>query len=512
MAVTEATGVSIGALRYWVDSHRAPKEATDSRIRVGQVNLLKAAALLAGFSASVFFLVLAYFPTLVDVRSGSLSDRFVFFWLGMAGVILISALLFFGARLSDRVCLAVLGTSAVVTFLPKLFRSLDAPPYWDELLHLGQARILETGIVLGHNVEDPTVGYFPVYQLLFVGLHDLTRLSLWHSDLAIAECGHITLVLAIYLLVRELSSSTRIASIAAVIYLAGPSVSFWLSEGSYETIGLPAAVLTAYFSLRAARNLRSAWPVLSIIGMILTALTQPVSGLFLVAFLLLLGIVDSGTPASGYSKLFSGRMSSIVAFGIASLAINLAWIGATAWYVVWPYILPTAATLHSAIHAISNYQHPRDFYAASRLPAYETFIGSIELVIVPLVVLFGFWQFFRHKLIPRGPTRDRLALGVFCVLSAIYLVTYPFALSASAAVFVHRSWDLLWIGISGLFAYLLDGLLSPRFFPVKDRSSKGLGVGDPHNCPCRQCRYKRSSDLRFSLSISLRFRNRPRYS
>ena len=162
----------------------------------------------SAFLAATICLIGAYFWPRTPV-----SAKFGLFWLAM--IILVAAVMWvlFVGCFSDRARLVTLATASVITYLPKLFRSYRRPAYLDELLHLGQAHLLQQGVLIGHNSQDPTGGYFPLYQLLVVTAHDVTRLSLWDSDLLVAGLGHVAIVLAVYLLARQVTMAGAARSI-----------------------------------------------------------------------------------------------------------------------------------------------------------------------------------------------------------------------------------------------------------------------------------------------------------
>lgn len=402
----------------------------------------------SAFLAATICLIGAYFWPRTPV-----SAKFGLFWLAM--IILVAAVMWvlFVGCFSDRARLVTLATASVITYLPKLFRSYRRPAYLDELLHLGQAHLLQQGVLIGHNSQDPTVGYFPLYQLLVVTAHDVTRLSLWDSDLLVAGLGHVAIVLAVYLLARQVTGSVRIGATAGLLYATGPSVLFWLSEASYESVGLPLAVFSAYVCLRAAERDRRRWLWAAAVAMIATASAQPVSGLFLTCFLVILGLSDSYRGGT-YRRL--GAVPVLLVLGSASLAVNLIWIAATNWTVIWSYVLPGAAAFSSAFSAIVHFGSHRSFFQGSGLPAYERYCGEITLVLVPLALVASLVLYRRGNLRPSMSERERVMLRGCLVLGALFVVSYPFDLSPTSLIWVHRSWQLVWVGVCLLLACLID--------------------------------------------------------
>ncbi|MGA2804927.1 MAG: hypothetical protein ABSF89_11140 [Acidimicrobiales bacterium] len=401
----------------------------------------------SAFVTSIICLVAAYFAPRLAI-----STMFGLFWLAMIILVGASTWVLFVGRFSDRARLVTLTAVSVVTYLPKLFRSYRRPAYLDELLHLGQARLVQQGILMGHNSQDPTVGYFPLYQLLAVAVHDVTRLSLWDSDLLVAGLGHVAIVLGICVLARQVTGSVRIAATAGLLYAIGPSVLFWLSEASYESVGLPLALFTAYACLRVAADGRRRWLWVAAAGMIATTSAQPVSGLFLACFLLIIGLSDS--YRDGAYRRFE-RLPVLLLLGLGSAAVNLVWIAATNWTVIWTYVLPGSSAFTSALSAVAHFADHRSFFQGSGLPAYERYCGEATLVLVPLALIACFVLYRRGSLRQSMSERERVVLRGCFVLGALFVLSYPFDLSPTSVTWVHRSWQLVWVGVCLLFAYLV---------------------------------------------------------
>ena len=407
---------------------------------------------IVAFLLATLCLIGAYFRPRTPV-----SATFGLFWLAMIVLVGTSTWALCVGRFSDRARLVTLATVGVITYLPKLFRSYRQPAYLDELLHFGQAHLLLSGVLLGHNSQDPTVGYFPLYQLLIVAVHELTRLSLWDSDLLVAGLGHLATVLAVCLLAQHVAGSVRIGATTGLLFSIGPSVLFWLSEASYESVGLPLALFSAYACLRVAGGDRRRWLWVAGAGMIATTGTQPVSGLFLAGFLLVLGLSDSYRKGA-YRRL--GSVPVLLVLGSACLAVNLAWIAATNWTVIWGYLLPGGAAVTSALSAIVHLGGRRSFFEGSGLPAYERWCGTITLVLVPLALITCLVLYRQGSLRPSMNEREKVMLRGCFLLSALFVASYPFDLSPASATWVHRSWQLDWVGVCLLLSYLIVGVTS----------------------------------------------------
>lgn len=409
-------------------------------------------AVSGAFVAASLCILAAYFLV------SSIDLRFALFWAGMVILVLICAWAFWLRRFSSRAQLAILAAAGIISYLPKLFRSYDYPTYSDELLHLGQANLLESGIFFGHNSTDPVVGYFPLYQILVVFVHLVTTLSMWSSSLVVAGLGHVGQLLGVYVLVAHISGSRRIGGMAAIFWLTGPAVLFWMSEASYQTVALALAFFTVYACLRAADGTtRRVWIPTAVAGMLATTAAQPVAGLFVAAFVLVLAACDiDGGIGAALRRRTRWRPSVLFACGLTSLAINVGWIAVTDWGGTWTYLLPKWSTLQDALSALVNLSSHRDPFSASGLPFYEQYTGYASLVLTALALAAALFLYFRGRLQRAVSPATRRGIRASFVLAAMFVLSMPFVLSVEAAIWVHRLQELVWIGVCILFAFLLS--------------------------------------------------------
>lgn len=431
------------------DRVRSPRTLTGRRIPA----LLAASC---GLLAAGLCIVAAYFVFT------SIEQRFLMFWAGMATLVITCAWALWFRRFSAGVQVGILAAAGIVSYLPKLFRSYDYPAYADELVHLGQAKLLESGILFGHNSVDPVAGYFPVYQMLVVGVHLTTPLSLWASSLFVAGAGHVGQLLGVYLLVTHISASRRIGGMAAVLWLAGPAVLFWMSEASYQTVALAFAFLTVYACLRAVdgANPRT-WIPAAIIGMVATTTTQAVAGLSVAAFLFVLAACDvSGGLVAAIRRGTGWKPSSLFAFGFASVAINLGWIAAIGWETTWSYLLPPWGTVQLGLSEILNFPSHREPFRGSGLPLYEQYAGYAALALTVLALAVALFLYVRGRLQPDLSRPARRGITASFVLAALFVLPMPFVLSVETAIWVHRAQELVWVGVCLVLAFLLRWLIA----------------------------------------------------
>ncbi len=391
----------------------------------------------------------------------SVSARFAWFWLGLSTIAVVTVWLVSRRFGSPRIHVLAIALAGVVTYVPKVLRSASGPAYFDELLHLGQTQLLLGGHLFGGNSVVPVVGYYPMLQLLIAGAHFTTTLSLWESDLLVIGIFHVMALFGVLLFVKELSGSERLASLAALFYLVGPAVLFFSSEASYESVGLPIAILTLFAAVRGARGSRR-WLAAAVICSAVTTLAQPVSGLFLAGTLLLIAVCS--VAGSGVKE--EGRRFPVVLLGLGLLvlAMNLSWIAVFNWNETWSYLLPSLGTLRNLLDVVFRPAGAHHVFEGSSLPGYERTAGIAAVALASAAVVTGA-VLHRHDR-TREDSNDetnrggRLLWRTSFVISLAFLASLPLDLSPRALVWVHRSWEFTWVGVACMLAFLVSRLLS----------------------------------------------------
>jgi IstB-like ATP binding protein len=180
--------------------------------------------------------------------------------------------------------------------------------------------------------------------------------------------------------------------------------------------------------------------------MIATTAAQSVAGLFLAGFLLILAVseLDRGV-GDAVRRWTRWRPSPLLAFGLASLSVNLGWIVITDWGLTWSYLLPKWSTLEDALSAIVHFGSHRDPFQQSGLPIYEQYAGYAALVLTVAALTAALVLHLRGRLRPDPSSKERAAIRASFFLGAQFVVSMPFALSGESAIWVHRAQELEWM-------------------------------------------------------------------
>jgi hypothetical protein len=228
-------------------------------------------------------------------RTGRANGQPVF-WLGIALIVAPSAwrVTTSSATRTERIVLVVLVGLAL--YAVKIVHDPFGFTFADELVHQHNTNeILRTGSLFGDNSILPITSLYPGLEALTAALAAVTGMTTFSAGLIVVGAARVMIMLAIYLLVENLSSSTRAGAIGALFYAAGPNFLFFSGQYSYESLALPmsTAVVFAIVAMRSSEDARMSygWGVLALLSIPAVAVTHHVSGYVLAGALSGLSII-----------------------------------------------------------------------------------------------------------------------------------------------------------------------------------------------------------------------------
>lgn len=179
------------------------------------------------------------------------------FWLGQALLLLPVAwrVLSRSAATGERLLLlsGVAAAQALVVFAysPDMYR------FNDELQHYRTADdILQTGQLFGANSFLPVSPGFPGLEEAATAVTHLTGLSLFYSGVIVVSVAHTILPIVIFMLLREISKSSRLAAVGALVYATCPHNGYFNALFLYTALALPFLVLTLRGVVRSLHGAR----------------------------------------------------------------------------------------------------------------------------------------------------------------------------------------------------------------------------------------------------------------
>ena len=190
-------------------------------------------------------------------------------------------------RGSESVALVVV--LGLALYVCKIVHDPIVPGGYDEYLHLRTAQ----DIVSSHSLFLPnnllTVSpYYPGLELVTAAISQMTGLGVYESGMVVLGVARVALCLCLFFLFAMATSSSRVAGIAAAIYMTNPHFLYFDSQFAYESLALPLAVAVLYMLLRRAHASQARWTALTaltLLAIVAVVTTHHVTGALLALFL-----------------------------------------------------------------------------------------------------------------------------------------------------------------------------------------------------------------------------------
>ena len=261
-----------------------------SRPGAGTKTPSKSWGLLPEFSVicaiGVFLVALAYEGGRLSIPSAS-----ILFWIGLLLIVLPVVIRLFSSKPTRRERIALL---IVLSLSLYLVTYLEYPLYFtgfDDFSHLRTAQdIIASGHLFQANPLLPISPYYPGMEIFTTALSSLTGISLFASGTLLIGVADLIFVLALYLFFEHFTDSSRMAGIAAALYMANPGYLFFDMNFAYESLALPLAVFVLFAVARRSKaptSQRLGLNVVILLGLGAVVVTHHLTSFFLVAFLIL---------------------------------------------------------------------------------------------------------------------------------------------------------------------------------------------------------------------------------
>jgi hypothetical protein len=308
-------------------------------------------------------------------------------------------------------------------YSPDMFR------YSDELQHLRSLlNVLGTHHLFKPNFNLPVSPFYPGMENAAAEIAQVGQISAFAAGLAVAGLSHLLLAASLIVFFREVSRSSRVACLGALIYALNPNAQFFDSSFHYETVALPFLVLGLFFSVRFARHVKGGyWNYAACIAcLLLVVMTHHLAAIAAVVILAMLGaasIMFTGGAASGLRLLLCCASAATAVF---------LWI-----YFVAPmtteYLAGAARGLIDGLVSLGQVS------GKSRIPASQaspidralSLSGAATTVIL---LLIGVWLMYTRE--PMQRAVGWTALSSYLVIGAIrVLVSNGAELSTRALTF-----------------------------------------------------------------------------
>jgi hypothetical protein len=318
------------------------------------------------------------------------------YWCGQALVVLPAAwrVLAPATALCER--LGLLTGSAAIQSLLTWCYSPDQFRFPDELQHLRTAGdVLRTGHLFTPSSTLPVSPGFPGLEVVSTALQNLTGLSIFHAGVLTASVAHTVLPVCVFLLLRELIRSPRVAAVGALVYGTSPHYAFFGTLYAYGTIALPFLVLTLRAAVRARPR---SWSVAWIAPPFAAALVS-----HHLTTLVTLGVLAALTGAALLSSSDFRRGVRLLLGTVLTTVAAVAWTAAAA-PATFSYL---ATPITDVLGGFTGSTGPSPQSLSRTAPLWESVVSLAGAAATSVLILYGVVRLWRSNV-----SRTVLAFGL----------------------------------------------------------------------------------------------------
>lgn len=177
------------------------------------------------------------------------------FWIGLLTLFVPPAIRLALPRISrgERIgCVVLIGLGLYVV---KVLQGPVQFDFGDELTHWRTAvDILATGRLFHENPLSIVSPSYPGLELVTAAVASVTGLSIYAAGVIVLGVARLVLMVALFLVIEQLSGSARVAGLASLVYAGNPNFLFFSSQFAYESLSLPLAIFIVYLAVRRGRS------------------------------------------------------------------------------------------------------------------------------------------------------------------------------------------------------------------------------------------------------------------
>lgn len=413
-------------------------------------------------------------------RDGGTTMR-AFLYPGLILIYTPTALRLLAPSASRNERIALISTVAIFYFI---FKVMISPLYfssYDEFLHWRTINdIVDSGHLFSLNPILPVSSYYPGLEIVTDTFSTLSGLDTFHSGLVVIGITHLLTVMGIFALNEHVFKSARLASIAAILYIANSQFLLFDAQFAYESLALPLAILILLalaiiviyqkdsvsdsplvMATKAGfRQLKGKplWILLAVcIMLIALALTHHVTD-FLLAGLLILWAVIYGVSRVPYRYRLS--IACVALFATCIAIIYILSPGNPVGKYLSSFIGKAASEFSGLLTGIGSKRKLFSSNASTPTPVFEQLLALSCVGLVTLGLLFGWlciWKRYRLNSL----------ICTFGIASSFYPIFQALRFTNSGEGLVDRSTSFLFIPITCVLAVFIV-----QFWPTRRLSKK----------------------------------------
>ncbi len=327
--------------------------------------------------------------------------------------------------------------------------------FGDELLHFQTTELIyETGSLDVASTFEISK-YYPGLELLATFLKYFTNLNIFPIAKILIGIIHSFVLVFIYLFLKEICYSERIAAIGTFIYATNPLYIFFDALFSYESVGVFFVVLGLYIVskilLKGNSLFLSALAIIILSGLVVT---HHLSSFMFLLFTIILVLTQS------YKKLYKSHLSQkwSLKFTLLTVTLIFGWLVYVATIAI-RYLSKTFTERFLKIFELSLFGGEETNLLSgslsySLLPNYEFIIDTF--LYIPLLLLLASIGIYLFK---KKENNNVLTYTMIIYGPILYLLSLGL-LPTSGSELAQRLWGFVYIGLSFVVAVAIDKLMT----------------------------------------------------
>jgi len=335
-------------------------------------------------------------------------------------------------------------------FLVQLMVSPTYISSYDAMLHwMTSDTILRTQHLFGANSLLPVSPYYPGLEIVTNALSTISGLNIFQAGTLVIAIARLLMMMSLYMFYEQVTTSSRMAGIAVMIYMTNPHFLFFDAIFSYETLALPIVTFILYILVRydALSDKGYRW-MLSVawFALVVLTITHHMTDYVFDGFLALWTIV-SLFQISGRSM-----RRTLIALTLSGFLFSLAYAFLMVGNPVWEYLSSYFKTAFGELQQIvAGAGAARQLFAShgtAPAPIWDRLfiLGSVAFIMLGLPFgLFRLWKQHRPNVL--AITLGLAALG--------YPVTQMFRFTNYGAEITDRAAAFLFIPIAYVLAIII---------------------------------------------------------
>lgn len=365
-----------------------------------------------------------------------------YYYIGLVLIVLPVSVRFISSNVTQSEAIGMLLVFGTMTYLASYLRSPIVFKGFDDSLHWRTASdILYSHHLFTPNTMLPVSPLYPGLESVTTALVNLSGLSIFDAASVILLVSRLIMVLALFLLYRELSGgSVRTAGIATLVYTGSSTYMYFESQFGYESLALPLVLLGLFMMLR-RRSIQGLprwnWNIL-LMGLLFSVVATHHMTTY--AFLLILVLWICADIIAVLLK-----EQSTAPFWVLVLLMAMIWVWAGAISTnTNSYLSPIInGAVNSLFNLLTGQSPARVLFqdsAGEGAVLLERVITISSVLFLGFGLLFGLWQWWLHY--------KRQALSITLMLLAISYPLLPIMrLSEGAWDMAHRASGFVFIGL-----------------------------------------------------------------